>query len=64
MDHETRGFGNLDRVFNIRNMSNVQLCDSAAYTKITHNDVIVSLEQRCTSLSVELDELKVASTSQ
>ena len=43
MDHETRGFGNLDRVFNIRNMSNVQLCDSAAYPKITHNDVIVSL---------------------
>ena len=42
----------------------MQLCDSAAYPKITHNDVIVSLEQRCTSLSVELDELKVAPTSQ
>ena len=42
----------------------MQLGDSAGYPKITHNDVIVSLEQRCTSLSVELDELKVAPTSQ
>ena len=42
----------------------MQLGDSAGYPEITHNDVIVSLEQRCTSLSVELDELKVAPTYQ
>ena len=40
------------------------LSDSAAYLTITHNDVIVSLERRCTSLTVKLDELEVAPASQ
>ena len=31
---------------------------------LTHNDLIVSLGQRCTSVSVKLDELKVAPASQ
>ena len=53
-----------DRVFNIRNRSNVLLSDSAAYPTITHNDVIVSLGRRCTSLTVKLDELEVAPASQ
>ena len=64
LDNETRGFGNFDRVFNIRNRSNVLLSDSAAYPTITYNDVIVSLERRCTSLTVKLDELEVAAASQ
>lgn len=42
----------------------VLLSDSAAYPTITHNDVIVSLERRCTSLTVKLDELEVAPASQ
>ena len=40
------------------------LSDSAAYPTITYNDVIVSLERRCTSLTVKLDELEVAAASQ
>ena len=40
------------------------LSDSAAYPTITHNDVIVSLGRRCTSVSVKLDELEVAPASQ
>ena len=40
------------------------LSDSAAYLTITHKDVIVLLERRCTSLTVKLDELEVAPASQ